>query len=351
MEYKSSNSKILNILRARRSVTSGELSRILGISRQAVHKQLKALRLQGKIVKLGGTRGSIYRASGVPGRMPTARFQKQYRISGLQEDRIFEENAILMNLKNELSPASFEITRYAFTEMLNNAIDHSESQLCTVQWKLGAYDVHFQIRDFGIGLFHSIEKKLRLADEAEALGELIKGKTTTMKERHTGEGIFFTSRVADNIAYRSHRILLSFDNSNHDVVVSQKKFLKGTDVQFQISRRSRRTLDSVFAEYAPQQFEYRFEKTHVRVVLFGSDLVSRSVARRLLHGLEKFREIILDFKNVNSIGQGFADEVFRVFPSLHAGITLRVENVDPVLQPMIRHVQPEAGNARPPVSK
>jgi len=40
--------------------------------------------------------------------------------------------------------------------------------------------------------------------------------------------------------------------------------------------------------------------------------VSRSQAKRLLMGLEKFNTIILDFKGVVSVGQAFVDQVFRV---------------------------------------
>jgi biotin operon repressor len=332
-------SLILSILKGRRSISSGELAKRLGISRQAAHKHLKELRLQGKVIKVGGTRGSRYHlAEGSAGLAP-AGLAKRYEVSGLQEDRVFEESALLLNLKNELSASSFEITRYSFTELLNNVVDHSKSEYCSVRWTSGLYDIQFHIRDFGIGLFHSIQKKFKLESEYDALGELIKGKTTTMKERHSGEGIFFTSRVADRIFFRSHRILLGFDNLGMDVTVAQKRLLKGTDVQFQLSKQSKRKLEKVFAEYAPAEFEYRFEKTRVRVALFGSDLVSRSTARRMLHGLDKFQEVMLDFENVRSIGQGFADEVFRVFPAAHPGITLRTENVPAVLEPMIRHVR------------
>ena len=333
------SSRILSILKERGSVSSTEFAAILGISRQAAHKQLKGLRLQGKVIKVGGTRGSTYHLADGPGGSAPARFIKRYEVSSLQEDRVFEEVALLLNLRNELSPSSFEIIHYSFTELLNNVVDHSASEYCSVHWTLGPYDIQFQVRDFGIGLFHSIEKKFNLESETDALGELIKGKTTTMKERHSGEGIFFTSRVADRIFFRSHKIVLGFDNLKRDVTVAQKKLLKGTDVQFQLSRQSRRKLEAVFAEYAPEQFEYRFEKTRVRVELFGPDLVSRSTAKRMLHGLDKFQEIHLDFKNVRSIGQGFADEVFRVFPAFHPGITLQTENVLPVLETMIRHVR------------
>ncbi len=57
----------------------------------------------------------------------------------------------------------------------------------------------------------------------------------------------------------------------------------------------------------------------------------------MLYGLDKFKQITLDFKGVNSIGQGFADEIFRVFSDSHPNIELKVENINPALEPMIKH--------------
>jgi hypothetical protein len=45
----------------------------------------------------------------------------------------------------------------------------------------------------------------------------------------------------------------------------------------------------------------------------GESLMSRSQARRLMNRFDRFSEVVLDFTGVNFIGQGFADEIFRVF--------------------------------------
>ncbi|MFZ5475538.1 MAG: STAS-like domain-containing protein [Myxococcota bacterium] len=44
----------------------------------------------------------------------------------------------------------------------------------------------------------------------------------------------------------------------------------------------------------------------VPLLAVGGEFVSRSEARRLLHGLERFREVVLDFAGVPGVGQGFA---------------------------------------------
>jgi hypothetical protein len=52
--------------------------------------------------------------------------------------------------------------------------------------------------------------------------------------------------------------------------------------------------------------------------------------------LDKFKEIILDFKGVKSIGQGFADEIFRVFQNSHQEILIKTENASEILNSMLQ---------------
>lgn len=331
--------KILVYLKERTSITGNELSQLLGISRQAVNKHLKVLIDDGRLEKEGATRGAIYKLPSKKGKVFFERkFKKTYLLVGLEEDRVFHEISSFMNLERELNKSAWAIAKYAFTEMLNNAIDHSTSEACTIGVTLDRYKFNFCIRDYGIGIFCSIFTKFDLTDENAAIGELIKGKTTTMREKHSGEGIFFTSKSADTIFFRSHKIKLFFDNKIKDIFVEEKKFVKGTEVFFSISKRSKRKLDNIFAQFAPEEYEHRFERTRVFVKLFHKDYISRSEAKRLLYGLDKFREVILDFKGVKSIGQGFADEIFRVFKKSHPTIVIKTENLSPALEPVIKHV-------------
>ncbi|MGD2270261.1 MAG: DUF4325 domain-containing protein [Desulfobacterales bacterium] len=331
--------KILNFVRERQSATGKELSEILGISRQAVNKHLKILIEDKSIVKEGSTKGTIYRLpSSKMEASDLVKLKKTYVLKGLEEDKVFREIAPQLDLKRTLNKSAFSIVHYAFTEILNNAIDHSLSEKCSVNFRIDQYKFNFHIRDYGIGIFYSIYKKFNLPNEYAAIGELIKGKTTTMKERHSGEGIFFTSKAADDIVFRSHKIELNFDNQKKDVFVHKKKYQKGTEVVFSISRHSKKRLDQIFSQFAPEEFDYQFERTRALVKLFHQNYVSRSEAKRLLYGLDKFKEIILDFKGVNSIGQGFADEIFRVFSDSHPNIEFKIENISPALEPIIKHV-------------
>jgi len=79
--------------------------------------------------------------------------------------------------------------------------------------------------------------------------------------------------------------------------------------------------------------DLEFDRTRIVVRLFahGTTFVSRSEAKRLLQNLDRFREVVLDFAGVDAIGQGFADEVFRVWARAHAGTRLvPVNMLEPV---------------------
>ncbi len=268
----------------------------------------------------------------------TGSYKKRYMIQGLEEDKAFEEVALLLGLRRHLNKNSYAIARYGFTEMLNNAVEHSHSRYCLISCQLSAGAFSFTVRDYGIGIFQSLARKFKLKDEMESVGELVKGKRTTMPERHTGEGVFFTSKAGDRIVFRSHAIRVIFDNIRKDIFAGQTRPIKGTEVTFSISGSAKRKLQDIFEQFAPEEFDYKFEKTRVHVRLFEKEYTSRSEARRLLAGLEKFREITLDFKGVTSIGQGFADEIFRVFARHHPKITIKVENAAPLLKSIISHV-------------
>src|SRR5262249_40892879 len=158
----------------------------------------------------------------------------------------------------------------------------------------------------------NIQRARGLASPLEALEDLTKGKVTTMPERHTGEGVFFTSKAVDRFELEANGLVWIVDNSRDDFAVRSVAPRKGTRVSCRIGPSPRRSLESVFREYT-EDFEFTRTLTVVRLFALGVEWVSRSEAKRLVRGLERFREVVLDFDRVTSVGQGFADEVFRVF--------------------------------------
>jgi DNA-binding transcriptional ArsR family regulator len=334
-------SRILDALRSRRSLSGAQIAEAVGLSRQAVHRHLMRLLDEGRVRRTGRTRGVLYRLPDRGGNAPAPSpdpFRRTYRIAGLMEDAVLADVTVRLGLRRSLSAAAYEIFAYAFTEMLNNAIEHSHSPTCTVGVTLADREVRSQIRDQGVGVFTSVAERHNLAEEEDAIGELLKGKATSLPERHAGEGIFFTSKACDSFSLRSHRLELVFDTRKKDTFVHVRTYIKGTDVALRISRSARRRLKDVFSAFAPEEFEFRFDRSLVTVRFYAREHVSRSEARRLLARLDQFREVILDFSGVRSIGQGFADEIFRVFAHAHPDVSLKRVNVLPGIEAVIRHV-------------
>ena len=80
---------------------------------------------------------------------------------------------------------------------------------------------------------------------------------------------------------------------------------------FEIYTSSERHLNELFKQYTnlTKDSDYGFDKTKIQVKLYtiGSVHISRSQARRVLSGLEKFKIIVFDFDKVPVAGQSFAD--------------------------------------------
>lgn len=331
--------QIKRLLAKMHSMSGTSLANAVGVSRQAISKQLRKMVSDGTVVKHGTTKGATFQLAQSRTRTPRHNSQKRsFTLKGLQEDRVFSEFSEFLDLRKKVSGSTFEITNYAFTELLNNAIDHSKSPKCTVEFTLDDYSVSFTVADYGIGVFHSIQSKFKLEDENAAIAELLKGKTTTMSKGHSGEGIFFTSRLADEMRLRSHQASLVFGKAEEDSRIEACRFIKGTEVHFLLSRRSKKKLNDVFQEFGPANHDYNFVKTHILVTLQTTECVSRSSAKRMLARLDKFKEIVLDFKNVQTVGQGFADEVFRVFLERSPDVTIRIHNLKQAIQPIVKHV-------------
>jgi hypothetical protein len=116
----------------------------------------------------------------------------------------------------------------------------------------------------------------------------------------------------------------------------------GTTVFMELSNHTSRTSQKIFDQYAGPDEDYGFNKTIVPVNLaqYGNDkLISRSQAKRVVARLELFKTILFDFSGVPTIGQAFADEIFRVFANEHPGISLLPIHANSEVSRMIARVK------------
>jgi len=319
-----------------------QASKAFSCSRTTVHRHLNRLLRDGKIIKSGTTRQVQYF-------LKTDK-NKEIHVSlkpGVAEDVVWKEN--FLEDFETLSKNIRDICEYGFLEMLNNAIDHSEGTEVRISTRWTADTVEIIIGDDGIGIFKKIKKKLSLEDERESALHLSKGKFTTDPKNHTGEGIFFTSRAFDDFLILSKRISYRRENINQDWFLETAEFENrpGTCLSMTISLNSKNKLQEIFSEYSHEDSEGipKFDKTHFLVVLskLGDErYVSRSQARRIILGLEKFRHVILDFRNISTVGQGFVDEVFRVFQTKYPKIKIEYKNANDDVRFMIERSLPSA---------
>jgi len=181
--------------------------------------------------------------------------------------------------------------------MLNNAIDHSGSSAIDVDVEVDvdARLARFIVSDEGVGAFESVRAKLALDSGLAALQEISKGKISTQPEHHSGEGIFFTSKMARTFELEANGLLWVVDNARHDQAISERPLRAGTTVRFEASLVETRKLEDI---YAPYTHDFEFDSSRVVVKLFehGVSFVSRSEAKRILAGLERFRHVILRFR-------------------------------------------------------
>jgi hypothetical protein len=232
--------------------------------------------------------------------------------------------------------------------MVNNVIDHSGGKHIFISAIRDREKIMISVLDDGEGIFRKIKRLCNLSDERQALFELSKGKLTTDPDNHTGEGIFFTSRVFDEFEIDSKGVKFSHDDQfDFDFILETEFSINeaGTAVHMLINRDSERDMQAVFDDYAGPD-EYQFNKTviPVRLAQYGNEkLVSRSQAKRLLARIERFQNVIFDFEGVPSIGQAFADEIFRVYANNHPKTVLLPVKMEPNVKKMVKRSVSAAG--------
>ncbi|MBD3422878.1 MAG: DUF4325 domain-containing protein [Candidatus Latescibacteria bacterium] len=321
---------ILRKMEENGEVRSSEIVEETGYSRAYINRFFRDLREEGVLTLIGKANRARY----IPAQekliaMERASIKSVRRIlknTGIEEDKVFSEIRRKTGIIKGLADNVSRILEYGFTKMLNNAIEHSGSERIKIEMHRKSLNVTFEVRDWGVGIYNHIREKKRLSSEMDAIQNLLKGKQTTDPDFHSGEGIFFTSKAADLLTIRGSVKKLVYDNLAEDIYIRDLSRSEGTRVHFSIALDSRRLLEEIFNRYKDDS--YHFDRTEVRVDIYeeGTDYISRSQARRLVSGLEKFKKVTLNFSGVETIGQGFADEVFRVWHSRHPGVELIVEN-------------------------
>lgn len=279
----------------------------LSVSRRSARALLRRLEAAQWLAHDGAARGRVWR----PGTL--RQVVQRYALAGLQEDlpwaRDFAPYFAL--------PASVaRMAQHAFTELLNNAVDHSGGTQVTVSVRQTAAHLQLLVSDDGCGLFSRIESAFDINDPTLAMVELAKGKLTTQPDRHTGRGLYFTSRLADVFDLHANETAFQYRGWDRRAWHPGKALSRrGTSIYMAIALDTTRTLDGVLRAHSLDGAGYGFERTVVPLNLLvgpATGLESRAQAKRVASRLGGFRRAELDFTGIADVGHGFVDELFRV---------------------------------------
>jgi anti-sigma regulatory factor (Ser/Thr protein kinase) len=327
----------------------GEVSQELGIAlprlRQLVDSGvIPAERSPGghRVFDPGAVRSALAalaRSDLVPSRWSSPDWEQTLAAAGLQEDAVWATARSVMP-QDMWSVEGRQTANYSFTEMLNNAIDHSQADTVHVSLWLSRIEFRFEIEDHGRGALPNLQEQLNLEDAYDAIGELSKGRTTTDPERHSGEGIFFTSKAVDVFTLESAGLRWTVDNVRHDQAVGSSEVVRGTRIRCEMDPGTTQPLADIFRAFTDEEHQFARTRTVVRLFGFGVRFVSRSEAKRLMRGLERFEQVTLDFAGVEEVGQGFVDEALRVWPRQNPGTVVEPVGMTGPVEFMVRRGLP-----------
>ena len=295
------------------------------INLNTVHTYIRELIDQGKIIR--EKRGSYSLCKS------THDFMFSRSKGDLDDDLYIYEEAIVP-LLSDLDTEIKLIWDYAFSEMINNVMDHSGAEHTWVTVIQDPKATTVVIRDDGIGIFRNVRENLNLRNNSEVITELLKGKLTTDRKKHSGEGIFFTSRMMDRFFIYSDKTFYAIDKFQNEwlTMIPDDESFSGTLVCMSLENDSRKTAKGVFDQYTNDDGE--FDRTEIQLsTIFDRAPVSRSQAKRLCSRLNEFREVVLDFSGI-----GFAHQIFVVFQRDNPEIRMIPRNMTNGVLSMWKHV-------------
>jgi anti-sigma regulatory factor (Ser/Thr protein kinase) len=304
-----------------------------GLSRVAASRRLQRLVQAGYLVRQGQGTRPTYRLG------PRRFWRGRSAVTDLRDQggefAVWERH--LAPLLQDLPAHAVNLASIAFTEMLNNALDHAQASQVAMGLHVADGRLQMFVSDDGAGIFRRIAEALKLFDTRLAVLELAKGKFTTAPEGHSGMGVFVSSRMLDGFAIESGDIV--FDRRIAKAALAPFDWVDisrsletpaATTVRMDLDLATPRTAAEVYARYFDPDESggdaFHTTEVPVRLAQLSSQLVSRSQAKWVVERATDFRTVVLDFEGVGLIGQAFADEIFRVFATAHPEVRLRRVN-------------------------
>lgn len=302
-----------------------------------------ASRLIGQLVAAGWLlrEGSARRPRHAPGLL--RQVVRRYPLAGLDETALWARD-IAPALA--LPPRAAGAAQHLLGELVNNAVDHSGGTEVTVSVRQTPLHVQLLVSDDGCGLFRRIGESFAIDDPATAMFELGKGKLTSRPQDHAGRGLFFAARIADVLDLHANgRAFQHRGWQPHRWQPARPAASAGTSVFAALSLETPQDPDAALRAHSLDGTGYRFERTVLPLSLLTGErlaLDSRAQARRVAARLDGFRRVELDFDGIDTIGHGFADELFRVWRRANPGVELVPLNAAPRIGALVEAIGADA---------
>jgi anti-sigma regulatory factor (Ser/Thr protein kinase) len=307
--------RVRSLVARRGAVANSDVAAALGVSSATSHRLLRALVRSGMLELHGRGPAARYRLRHV---------RHRFALAGLEEDRVWRQVAGDIGRIRPLSPDEGHGLQYAASEVVNNAIEHSGGRAVEIAVSFEAAGTTVAtVRDDGVGVFRKVMTDFGIASPQEAIVQLEKGKLTSDPSRHSGEGLFFSSKAVARFRLESQGVAWIVDNLVGDSAVGASAVRKGTQVVLSVIHGRTPRLEDVFRAYTdPDVLRFTRTRSTIKLGTIAATLMSRSEARRVVQRLTDFTHAVLDFSGVDVVGQGFCDEIFRVFARAHPEVVL-----------------------------
>jgi hypothetical protein len=293
-----------------------------GITRQAVNKYLQQLTKEHLLTESGHTRNKIYTAAQI------SATERTYQVTPTLNTDLVWRNDIRPAL-GPLADNIIDIWHFGFVKTFNNAIAHTSGSQITIRIANSSTSTEIHISDNGVGIFNKLQETYQFLNKRQVVFELTKGKLTSEPERSKGQDIFFSIYLFDYFSITSEGVIFTHTQAPEDWEIRNDRFIGGTTVVMRLDNHSTRTLKTVFDRFVSSDNQFNKTIIPAKLAQHGNDtLITRAHARNLLARADSFKSLILDFKDIQSIGQAFADEIFRVFVIEHPGIEISFENAN-----------------------
>ncbi|MFT7721408.1 MAG: DUF4325 domain-containing protein [Roseateles sp.] len=302
-----------------------------GASRRAAQAALRRLVDAGWLARTGSSRRPVFAPGGL------RQVARAYTLHGLQEDLPWQRD---FAPHFALPPHVARMVQHGFTELVNNAADHSGGTSVTVSLRQTPTHAQLLVSDDGVGVFDRICAAFTLDGPQHAMLELSKGRLTSAPHAHTGRGLFFSSQLAD--VFDIHANNTAYQRRAWEGGGWQKGRAlprQGSSIYMAIALNTTRTLDGVLNAWSLGGDGIAFDQTRVPLRLLtteGQALDSRAQARRVGARLATFKRAEIDFDGVTDVGHGFTDELFRVFAGANPQVELVAVNATPRIEALVK---------------